>query len=182
MSVGSVARQYANALFAVAEKTGDWQVVGTQLQNFADLVDGHPDLKNALQSSGVPKTAKRSLVAALVDRTGPMIGELRRLLDLLGENDRLAILPDVAAAYRLRALAAEGVMTAELVTAFPLAEDRRAALARALSQATGKRIDVTGRVDPSMIGGVIARVGSVVYDGSVTRQLERLRNRLSAEV
>jgi F-type H+-transporting ATPase subunit delta len=76
---------------------------------------------------------------------------------------------------------AAGVVMAELVTAAPLGDDREAALAHALGQATGHRVDVTGRVDESIIGGVVAKVGSVVYDGSVSRQLERMRQRLSAE-
>lgn len=180
MSARSVARQYANALFSVARQADRWQPIDDQLQSFAALVRDHAELRQVFDSPAVPREARRALVAELADRAG-LDAELRRLLDLLAENGRLSILQDVADGYRERVLEAEGVMTAELVTAYPLDDTRQQALARALSQATGRRVEVTGRVDPSMIAGVVAKVGSVVYDGSVTHQLERMRQRLVAE-
>ena len=181
MSVKAVARQYAHALFAVAARSQRTDDVGHELRQFSDLLASQPELQRAFASGAVPRQAKRALVAAVVENAAPVTEEVRRLLDLLGENDRLAIIGDVITAYQARALEAAGVINAELVTAFPLDAGRQEALARALSHATGHHVEVTGRVDPSMIGGVVAKVGSVVYDGSVSRQLERMRQRLSAE-
>jgi F-type H+-transporting ATPase subunit delta len=177
----SVARQYANAAFAVAQRNQHVEVFGRELQDFASLVTSHPDLRKALESAGVPKQAKQGLIAALLDRAAPVSAELRRLLDLLTDNGRLSLVPAIAAAYDARVLEAAGVVTAELVTALPLDDHRQALLAKALGQVTGRRVDVTGRVDEAIIGGVIARVGGTVYDGSVSRQLERMRQRLTAE-
>jgi F-type H+-transporting ATPase subunit delta len=181
MTAKSVARQYANAAFVVAQKNQRVEAFGGELQAFADLVADHADLRRAFESVAVPRQSKRDLVATLLDRTGPVTAELRRLLDLLADNDRLTLVGAVADAYRAKAMEVAGVMTADLVTAAPLGDDRKAALAHALGQATGYRVDVTGRVDESIIGGVVAKVGSVVYDGSVSRQLERMRQRLTAE-
>src|SRR5690606_8635516 len=118
--------------------------------------------------------------AALAER-GALSPELRRLLDLLAERGRLGILHEIADLYHERVMDAEGVVTAELVTAFPLDDERQRALADALGRATGRRVQVTSRVVPSLIGGVIAKVGSVVYVASLTHQLERMRQRLAAE-
>lgn len=180
MSARSVARQYANALFSVAHQAGRWKEIDNELRAFVELVDGHAELQQVFESPAVPRDRRKALVAALAER-GALSPELRRLLDLLAERGRLGILHDIADLYHERVMDAEGVVTAELVTAFPLDDERQRALADALGRATGRRVQVTSRVDPSVIGGVIAKVGSVVYDASVTHQLERMRQRLAAE-
>lgn len=181
MTAKAIARQYANAAFDVVRRQPHADEFGRQFQAFADLVSGNADLRRAFESVAVPRQSKRELVLALLDQASPVLPELRRLLELLADNDRLPLVVAVADAYRLRAMEAAGVVQAELVSAQPLDADRQAALARALGQATGRRVEVTGRVDESIIGGVIAKVGSTVYDGSVSRQLERMRQRLTTE-
>lgn len=181
MSMRSVARQYANALFAVVEKTGRVDEVGRDVASFAALVEEHPDLRTALESPAVSVKKKRAAVDALLERNELAV-EVRRLLELLADGDRLALIADIAHAYRERAMEASGVITAELVTALPVGDARHAALANALGRATGRRVELSGRVDPAIVGGAVARVGSVVYDGSVARQLERMRQRLSTDV
>jgi F-type H+-transporting ATPase subunit delta len=181
VSLKSVARNYANALFAVASKLGHADEVGRDLSALSSLVSDHGELRTVLESPVVNAAQKRDLVAALLDRIGAAV-ETRRTFELLAENDRLGLVRDVAAAYQARALDASGVVRADLVTAVPLPDDRQAAFAAALGRATGRRVELTGRVDPEIIGGAVARVGSVVYDGSVTRQLERMKQRLGADV
>src|SRR5690606_12588856 len=179
VSARSVARNYALALFSVAEKNGRADEVGAELAAFADLVAGHAEVRTAMESPVVSVAQKRAVVDALLERTGAGT-ETRRMFDLLAENDRLGLVDEVTAAYQARALEASGVVKAELVTAVAIGDDQQRALADALGRATGRRVDRSGRVDPEIIGGAVARVGSVVYDGSVTRQLERMRQRLTA--
>lgn len=181
MTARSLARQYAAAAFAVAEQNRRTEDFGRELRGFADLVTSHPDLRQALESAAVPRQNKRDLIAAVLERTAPVGAEVRRLLDLLADNGRMSLIVAIADAYEARALDAAGVLTAELVTALPLDGHRQALLARALGQVTGRRVDVSGRVDESIIGGVVAKVGGTVYDGSVSRQLERMRQRLTAD-
>lgn len=179
MSARSVARNYALALFSVADKNGRVDEVGAELAAFAELVAGHAEVRTAMQSPVVSVAQKRAVVDALLERTGAG-AETRRMFDLLAENDRLGLVGEVTAAYQARALEASGVVKAELVTAVAIGDDQQRALADALGRATGRHVELSGRVDPEIIGGAVARVGSVVYDGSVTRQLERMRQRLTA--
>jgi F-type H+-transporting ATPase subunit delta len=180
VSARGVARQYALALFTVAARAKSEQSVGRELDAFAELVDSHDELRAALSSGAIPRADKRALVTALAGRVG-LSGEVARLVELLADNGRLPLLADIAREYRRRAMEADGRVTAELVTALPIDDARRDALAAALGQATGRQVEVTGRVDPAMIGGAVARVGSVVYDGSVASQLERMRRGLVAD-
>ena len=91
------------------------------------------------------------------------------------------LLNDIAEMFADRVLQARRIVAAEVVTAVPLGDDQRMTLRTALGRVTGADLRVTERVDPSLIGGVVARVGSMVFDGSVTRQLERLKQQLMAE-
>jgi len=181
MTARAIARQYANAAFDVARTNQRTEEFGRELQVFVDLVSTYADLRQALESVAIPRQSKRDLVAAVMERVGPSSAELRRLLELLADNDRFGLVVAVADAYRERAMEAAGVVKAEIVSATPLGDDRQAGLATALGRATGRRVEVTGRVDESIIGGVVAKVGGTVYDGSVSRQLERMRQRLMAE-
>jgi len=102
-----------------------------------------------------------------------------KLLQLLADRDRLVILPELAVAYRTRLMEHAKVVRAEVTTAMALPADRVAALQQGLAAATGREVQLESRVDPSIIGGAITRVGSTVYDGSVTRQLERMKEALT---
>lgn len=178
MTPRSLARRYATALFDVVKKSGAVEAAGRDLAGMAELIAGHEPLRKILQSAGVPVQKKRAVLEAILAASGPVSGEARRLLLLLADRDRLGLVPEIAAVFAERAMAARRVMPADIVTAVPLGDARRAAVAHALSRASGCEVTVHERVDPAIIGGIIARVGSVVYDGSVTRQLEKMRQRL----
>jgi F-type H+-transporting ATPase subunit delta len=91
----------------------------------------------------------------------------------------LSLLPDLAKAYENRLMDHQQVVRAELVTAQPLPADRVGAITAGLKSATGRDVQLETRVDPAIIGGAVARIGSTVYDGSVTRQLERIKESLT---
>lgn len=99
---------------------------------------------------------------------------------MLAERDRLAMLPDLVAAYETRLMESARVVRAQLTTAVELPGDRVAALQAGLARATGREVQIETRVDPSIIGGAVARIGSTVYDGSVTTQLQKVKERLTA--
>ena len=181
MSDRSVARQYAHALFDVAERAGETQPVGRYIAEMAALVANHADLKAVIDTPLVTPSQKRGLLNALITAGGPINIEAQRMLELLADRDRLRLLGDVAAAYAARVMDAERIVSADVVSAVPLNEQGQTQLALALGKVTGRTVTVHVRVDPSIVGGVIARVGSLVFDGSVTRQIERFRERLHAE-
>jgi F-type H+-transporting ATPase subunit delta len=172
-----LARQYAHALYDVAIRQQALDRVSRELSEFASLVTGHDDLRRTLASPMVPPSNKRAIVAALADATG-VSGEIRRLLDLVAERNRFELLPEIASQFVDRLNEAGRRVPAEVITAVPLDEARAARVAAALGRVLGRDVTVTTRVDPAIVGGLVARVGSVVFDGSVTRQVERLRERL----
>lgn len=180
MSERSVARRYAAALFDVTSAQGSSEQAGRDLSAFAGLVAGHEQLKQVLETPAVPAARKKAIIEALAQpiRLGD---EVRRMLLMLADRDRLAILPDLDTAFAARLLEGRRVMPAEVVSAVPLSDSGRAALIAALGQATGSDVTLTERVDPTVIGGFVTRIGSLVFDGSVSRQLERMRERLLAK-
>jgi len=180
MKGGRAARRYAAALFDVTHKSGSVEAVGQSLAQLQALISGHPELSRALASPAIPATVKRDILLAVVDAVGGVPAEIRRMLAMLADRDRLAELPELAAAFALRLMDAKRILQADVVTAVPLSDASRAALTEALGRATGKSVSITERVDPAIIGGVIAKVGSFVYDASLMRQLERMRDTLTA--
>jgi F-type H+-transporting ATPase subunit delta len=178
MTSRAVAARYAKALFDVALKDGDIRAVETELAAFADLVAGHAELWRALTSPGVPVQKKQGLVTALVERGGvsPVVG---RTLALLAARDRLGVLPDLVADYRARLLDREGIVRAEITTAEPVSPERVRQIEQTLARATGKQVTMAARVDASILGGVVARIGGTVYDGSIAMQLRKVREVLA---
>lgn len=179
MTSRAAAKRYARALFDVAMKESDVQQAGRDLGAFAQLVASHESLPKVLSNPAIPAAKKKAVVEQLLARDGSLSPVVAKLLLLLAERDRLVLLPEIAAAYELRLMDHAKVVRAEIVTAVGLPGDRVAALQQGLANATGRQVQLEGRVDPSIIGGAIARVGSTVYDGSVTRQLEMMRETLA---
>jgi F-type H+-transporting ATPase subunit delta len=178
MTSRTAALRYARALFDVAVKEGvDLQVVEQELTAFADLFTHHDTLRKVLLNPAVPAPRKRATVAALLERmkVSQVVG---KLMMLLAERDRLMLVPDLVDGYRERLLAHRHIVRAEVTTAAPLAADRTEAIGRSLAAATGRQVTLATRVDSSIIGGIVTRIGSTVYDGSITGQLARMKQRL----
>ena len=160
------------------KEQADLEGLERDLAAFSALLSEHPALAKVLLNPAVPVPRKRAAVVELTAQMSPapIVG---KLLVLLAERDRLVLLPDLLASYRDRLLAHRNVVRAELTTATPLDSSRAAAIEQQLARATGRTVTLQTRTDPGIIGGVVARIGSTVYDGSVTRQLERIKDRLT---
>lgn len=181
MTLNAIARRYAAALFNVVRKTNAIDRAEQELRALGDLVASHDDLRRVFETPMVPAPKKRAIVDAVLAASGGVSGEVRRLLEMLADRDRLIVLPALVSAFGERAMQSRNEVAAEVTTAVPLGDAKRASLAAALGRATGGAVTMTETVDPSIIGGVIAKVGSVVFDGSVTRQLTRMREQLRSE-
>ncbi len=180
MTSRTAATRYARALFDVALREADVQVIERELAAFVRLFATNPTLGKVLWNPAVPVHRKRCIVAALAERMDlPPV--LFKLVGLLAERDRLALLPDLLEAYHARLMDHLGIVRAEVTSAVPLPSDRAAAIQRELARVTGRTVEATMRVDPAIVGGVVARIGSVVYDGSVRTQLARMREALAEE-
>ena len=180
MTNRATANRYARALFEVARaEQADFDRVERELVEFANLVAGNDMLHRALTNPAVPAAKKRAVVDRLVGQAG-LLKPVSKLLLLLAERDRLIILPDLVEGYRSRLMDHMNVVRAEVVTAAPLPADRAAALQDSLARATGRKVQLDTRVDEAIVGGAVARLGSTVYDGSITRQLEKMRETLTS--
>jgi F-type H+-transporting ATPase subunit delta len=168
---------YAQALFSVAESEEALDDVEDELFRFARTVERQSKLREALTDIALPPERKRAVLTDLLgEQANPhtlnllaFVVESGRARDLRAIVDRMV---ELAAERRERAVA-------EVRTAVPLTAERQQRLAAALSKATGKRVDVRVLVDPEVVGGVVARVGDQVFDGTIKRRLELARERLS---
>lgn len=177
MSTRTSASRYAKALLDVAGSDADAVRIERELTSFSGLVSSNAELRQALHTPSVPARSKRAIVAAIAGRLG-MADAAVRLLQLMADRDRLGTIDDLLAVYRERLLERQRIVRAELRSAAPLTADAVKAIESRLAAVTGKNIAIDVVVDPDLIGGVLAKVGSTVYDGTVKTQLEKLRKQL----
>ena len=181
MTSRGTATRYARALFDVARKeSAEVQQIGRDLSEFARIVAGNEMLSRILSNPAIPVQRKRAVMEQLLARAGQLSPILSKLLLMLADRDRLALLPELAAAYEARLMEHAQIVRVQVTTAIELPPDRAAALQDGLVRATGRQVQLETQVDPSIIGGAVARIGSTVYDGSVTTQLQKVRERLAA--
>jgi F-type H+-transporting ATPase subunit delta len=177
MSNRTSATRYARALLDVALKESDPQKIERDLTSFVNAMHSSPDLARALTSPRIPPAARRNVVEAVAKSIG-MEPPAAKLLALLADRGRLEIFNELLAVYRERLLAHQGIVKGSVTSAAPLPPEKMKALERSLASATGKQVQLDANVDPSLIGGVVARIGSTVYDGSIRTQLARMKQQL----
>jgi len=170
-------RGYAQAMFAVAQAEDELEQVEGQLYAFASLLEREDRLRDALNDPGLPIENKRGLIHdTLGERANPVALNLLGLLVEQGRGrdiDRvISALSEVAADSRSHALA-------EVRSAVPLDDGQRERLTRALSDATGREVEVRVTVDPSVLGGIVARVGDTIFDGSVRSRLDEAKQQMA---
>ncbi len=171
-------RGYAEAMFTIAEAEGELEAVEGQLYAFAKLIERDNRVREAITDPALPAENKRGLIHdALGERANPVAVNLLGFLVEQGHGREIGRiveeLAEVAAERRSHELA-------EVRSAVPLDAERRARLAEALSRATGKTVEVKVVVDPSVVGGVVARVGDAIFDGSVQSRLAEVKHHLGA--
>jgi F-type H+-transporting ATPase subunit delta len=174
MIPGSIARRYAKALFSLAVEKGRIEAWSDSLLALGQAVDASPELRDVLENPAYPRESRAAVVAQLA-ATLKLDAEPAALLQLLGERNRLAGLSTIVAAFRELGDVELGRVRATVTSAIPLDDAAITAIAEKLSAATQKKVLVERAVDPAILGGVVAQVGSVVYDGSLRTQLEDLR-------
>ncbi|MGE0460418.1 MAG: F0F1 ATP synthase subunit delta [Vicinamibacterales bacterium] len=180
MSNRTSAARYARALFDVARAESDITKVQHDLGAVVSAIAEHADLAQVLASRAVPEAARRNIIVAVAATLG-VAAPVTKLLGLLAERRRLELLPEIAQVYRERLLAHQNIVQADVTIAAPLSADATKALEASLAAATGKTVSMRVSVDPAQLGGVVARVGSTVYDGSVRTQLKKMRDQLVAQ-
>lgn len=172
-----VARRYARALHALASEARRAEAVADELATFQELLATDQALRDALLRPWVKAATKRAIVLEIANRLG-LSPLTRNFLALVAQRRRLDVLGEILAAYRARVDEAAGRIRARVRSAAPLPDAERAALRERLGRRLGKTVLLDTEVDPSLLGGFVAEVGSRVLDMSVAGQLAALRERI----
>jgi F-type H+-transporting ATPase subunit delta len=180
MISGSIGRRYAKALLQIGIASKSFDVLGRELDRAAETIASSPELKNALENPVFP-THKRRLVLEELARRLALSASVRNLLLLLLDKGRIAALPDIARAHRELVDEQAGRARAVVTSAAPLDATVESRLKGALEKQTGKTVILDKRIDPTLIGGVVAQVGDLLFDGSIKTQLEQMRQDLLAD-
>lgn len=176
MASDDLVQGYAQALFRVVQAEGELERVEDELYRIGKLLESNHELKQALSDQTVDKEQRLKVLDELLGaKVSP---HTLGLLKFVVEQGRARHLPQILERVSALAAAARKSVVAEVRSAVPLEEDQKQQLADALSKATGKKVTVKALVDPSVIGGVVAKVGDTVIDGTIRRRLEQLKEQV----
>ena len=178
--MAAFASRYARAFADVTESAHlDVAAIDRQLNDFLATWDGSRELREVFEDPSIPAPQKVSILDTMNKKLG-MVRELRNLIAVLINHDRIAHIREVVEAYRREMQERLGIRQAEIVTARELGELERNALIAGVAKLAGSSIEATFKLDDSILGGTVVRIGSTVYDGSVRGRLERLRELLAS--
>lgn len=176
--VSGMAGRYAQALFSLAQEAKSTDAVGANLARFGDLLAESADLSRLVRSPVFAAQTQEKALGAVLDKAG--IGGLAgNFLRLLARKRRLFAVSEMIGAYRALADAAKGVSRARVTVASPLSDDQKRAVEDALKAITGgKSVEMSVKVDPEIVGGLVVQLGSRMYDGSLKTKLNAIRTRM----
>lgn len=174
----TAAHRYAKALFGLAEDERRHREVRDELEKLSSLFEGSRELRDALLTPLHPASGRKAALREIANRisVSPLV---QNFLSYLIDQRRLIDFSAIVEAYGEFADNAEGLLTAEVISASPLDDRRKDRLRRALSERTGREVRLEIKVDSALIGGAIAKVGDLVFDGSLRTQLGQLRANLT---
>ena len=174
MIPGVIARRYATALLELGAESDQLEALVEELSRLAQAYDSSSELKSAISDPLIPIAAKKAILGEIAQRL-QLSPIATNALNLLLDRRRLSALPAIA--MRLREMADEkrGILRAEVHTAMPLPEEYFTLLQQQLERVTGRRIALDRKLDPTLICGVVARVGDTVYDGSLIARLRQMK-------
>jgi F-type H+-transporting ATPase subunit delta len=178
LSSQTVARRYASALADVVIERNEAQLVQAELAAWAKMITNNSALLEAFSNPTVAYEQKRNVLNELIVRT-KLRPTTTNFLRTLLKNQRLAELPQVNAKLAQILDERAGIVSAEIISARPVSADAKALLEKKLGEMTGKKARLTFATDESLLGGIVTRIGSTIYDGSVSNQLRRLREDLA---
>ena len=180
MSLQTVARRYASALADVAIERREEREVQNELDQWASMIEANPQLKEALANPTVAYDQKRTVLEELISRTR-VRETTASFLRVLLKNQRLSQLREVAARFGHVLDERGGVVAANVTTARPIPEELKNTLHETLTAATGRKVRLSFTTDETIIGGLVAQIGSTIFDGSVQSHLERLSEGLAGQ-
>ena len=173
-ATGAIAERYSAALFQLAEQDSVLDAVAGDLKSLKAMIAGSDDLRRLLRSPVLSRAEQQKAMAALADRAG--FGNLtKNFLGLVAKNRRLFSIGGMTDAFLARLAAKRGEITAEVASAIPLSESQVDAIGAALKSVIGSTVSLDVTVDPSLLGGLVVKVGSRQVDGSLKTKLQHLQ-------
>ena len=179
MRDATIARNYAEALLALARKSDDLQGWGRMIDDVANAIDRDDRLRRFLEAPQISSDEKNAVLSKAYEDRAPRL--FLRFLQRLVKNRRQMLIPDIANEYRDLVDEVEGRVHAQVTLATEPDAEQRASIARQLTHTLGKPVVPQVRVNPNILGGIIVRVGDRVMDGSIRRRLGILRGRMLAK-
>jgi F-type H+-transporting ATPase subunit delta len=177
MSITTIARRYAEAVADVAVAQNQVDQVDAELNTFAHMMKSSRELYEVFASPVLSNEQKGKVLNALVERTKPS-QTTANLLKVMLHNYRLHNVGAVYEQFKREINERKGLVTAEVTTAQTLTADEQNLLNRRLQELTGKQVQIHFKTDATLIGGVVTKIGSVEYDGSIRTQLETVKQKL----
>lgn len=178
MVTGSLARRYARAVIDLGTSAGNLDKMGSDLRSLAKAMHDSAELQTVLTNPAIRRGDRRRVIDGLLQRIGAQ-PQTKNLVYLLLDGERLSSVPAISREVDTMIQARSGRVSAEIVSAQPLDAAQLQQITVALEKLSGKKVDVTKREDPELLGGVVAKVGDVVYDGSLRTQLRSIRDELT---
>ncbi len=178
MSSQTVARRYASALADVLVERGEEAAVQAELLDWEQMITGNPLLLEAFTNPTIAYDQKGKVLNELIART-KVRETTANFLRVLLRNQRLAELPQVNARLALILDERAGVVSAQVTSARPVSESVKGSLEDTLAKLTRKKVRLDFTTDETLLGGIVTRIGSTIYDGSVRNQLDRLEQELA---
>ena len=169
-----IANRYAKALFAVARETEAFDEYSKVLTEVADVYVAQPEVKDGLTNRLYPVDVRAKVMDYIVGAVGAT-GVIKNFLTLIVQKKRAEVLPEIAIAFQSLIDEQRNICQGSVVTAAEISEELKGKVQAKLEKITGKTVVLTTQVDPAIIGGIIAKVGDLVLDGSIRSQLQGLK-------
>ena len=172
-SLSGASGRYASAIFDLAKASGSLDTVASEFDTLGGVLRDNAELSGVIASPAYSRGQQGAVMAQVGEKLGSS-DLTRKFVGLMAQKGRLGLLPDAMAGFSALLAEERGEETAEVISAKPLSDMQRDALAQNLKSSFGKDVKIDARVDPSLLGGLIVKVGSKMVDASLKSKLERL--------
>lgn len=178
MSIQTIARRYAAALADVVLDRGEADEIQQELAQWSELIRTNANLQEVFRNPTIPLDKKRAVMKQLIERAKPR-QTTENFLKVLLQNQRLTELPEINRKFAEILDERAGMVAATITTARPVSDEMQARLNDKLVSVTQKKVRLNFEQDPELIGGLVTRIGSTIYDGSVRSQLQQIKERMA---
>jgi F-type H+-transporting ATPase subunit delta len=177
LRAGATAKRYARAVFSLGVETGDFERIGEEIKGIASAMEVEPALREILTNPLYDASSRHEVVSGLAEKKG-LSAITRNFLHLLVDKGRFSLLTEISGCYQELSDERAGRMKATVITASKVSDALLGELTASLEKKTGRKVSVESEADPSLIGGIVVKVGDVIYDGSLRTQIQILKDNI----